>query len=222
MFKTGRKFWIIIAVAIVLMAGSVERSLATSLTIPNWDFEAITLLDGKSSSLGNIPGWNTDQSSGIYGTWNPSSAAYHQDYGGVNVAWVNYGYFSQVLPYNLTAGHLYTLTVDVGYQQASSCSTCTSWNYEIELLAGWNLLNAYSGTGTAGEWDTASLTYLASASGGPLEIRLGASGKRSHFDNVRLNNTAVPEPGTLMLLGSGLLGLAVFGKKKIQVYRING
>ena len=40
-------------------------------------------------------------------------------------------------------------------------------------------------------------------------------GSAAGFEEVRAL-TAVPEPGTLLLLGSGLIGLAVFGRKKVK------
>jgi len=186
MFKSSKKYWLIIVVAIALMAWSVHRSLATPLAISNWNFDDVVIANGTSGPIGNIQGW---VGTGVYGAWNPGSAAFNNstvfdESTAGNVAWVNSGYISQILPYNLTTGHLYTLSVDVGYQ--ASCTMCTSFVYTIELLAGGISLNTYSGTGKVGEWETASLTYSALADGGPLEIRLYTIGKRTHFDNVSL------------------------------------
>src|SRR3990170_4591152 len=141
MFKSGRKYWLIIVVAAALMAGSVDRSLATDLKITNPGFEAVTALAEGRGSYMNIPGWDLDLSTGQYGTWNPKSTSYNQDYSG-NIGWINDGYIIQdISSLNgnlgyLNANHLYTLSVDVGYRLTSDCPKCLTRDWTIELLAG--------------------------------------------------------------------------------------
>jgi len=42
------------------------------------------------------------------------------------------------------------------------------------------------------------------------------AGKSENIQTSRLSTTFVPEPGTLILLGTGLLGLGILGRKKFR------
>jgi len=76
-----------------------------------------------------------------------------------------------------------------------------------------------------GEFSTLTLLYNV-LDGDPhigksLGIKIVSGGANLTFDNVRFsndannsNNSPVPEPATMLLLGSGLACLAGFGRKK--------
>ena len=118
----------------------------------------------------------------------------------------------QVLTTPLTAYNQYSLTYYVGHRLDH-----TSANYYVRLYAGTTLLvEDYNNISSipAGQFVQSTLNYFA----GPTDPLLGqllkiemTSDLQANFDNFQLTATVVPEPGTLLLLGSGFLGLGIIG-----------
>jgi hypothetical protein len=106
--------------------------------------------------------------------------------------------------------------------------------------SGWSVSFAgktFSGTSSVGvEFSTDGVTYSSAGSANlttndtPFTLNLGALPSQTAFvrlnlsnangqpiiDNLAINGTLtlIPEPGTMLLIGSGLVGLQIFGRRR--------
>jgi hypothetical protein len=211
------KRWFV-AVALVCISTITTRAGATPIPITNAGFE--DPVTGTFTASGP-PGWTLAGSGG--GVWNIDLYPHGYWFGpapeGNQVGWLapavtlgNPASFTQSLGVPFELDTEYVLSAWVGHPLGWGSTVHTTAS--LSLLAGGNLLASASFTGPEGSFLQYSLTFSSSSSpyaGQPLEIQLGSSQAQTAFDAITLDanaNAAVPEPSSVLLVVSGLAGLA--------------
>jgi hypothetical protein len=212
----------LLALATALAITPAQSVWATTIPVNNADFSA------QSSPFSNpcagictytSPGFAiTDwTNSGDSGLWNPTSTYFTSSTGATNVAFSNGPTISQTVGATVQAGHVYTLTVEIGNRLDGSY-----WdNPGANLLVTGTDGGTYYATGTEpaqGDFSVYTATFTGNAlnAGDSITIDLTTSGDQGDFSAVSLVSNPTPEPSSLLLLGTGLLGLAFVAFRKVK------
>lgn len=138
------------------------------------------------------------------------------------------GAIYQMLPDIFEANTTYTLSGYNGFEATAASAGFVNGGGKLELYSSADgyavpliTIDFAAGTAPEGGFQFGSGSFTTEASGGAVDasmlVRIGTYGdpnggpfpltSSSAWDGIQLEATAVPEPGTLMLLASGLLGL---------------
>jgi hypothetical protein len=211
----------ILLVALAFL-GWHSRADASLITINNPGFEDPPISQYTTAAP---PGWTlTGTGGGVWninnaplGFWNPSAAPEGDQIGWLSPASPPNGTatFFQILGATLTDNTQYTLTGQVGHPIGYGATPIPDTIYTVAMWAGSYLLGSISGTGPEGSFETFTLTFNSGVSGfagSPLEIRLSSSQAQTGFDNLVLD--AVPLPPSLLLMATGIIGIASYGWRR--------
>jgi len=195
-------------------------ALAGPISVANASFEGPVQSSPGYLQPTGITSWVT---TGTTGVWNPtltppSSATYWSTAlpDGNQIGFTAGGTIAQTLGTNYAAGSVYNLTVAFG-NRLDGPYIPTNVTMKLFAVTTGTIVASQAidvSTITRGTFKDFSLSYTAdgSSDGKAIGILFTSTGQQLDLDNVRLNN--VPEPGTLILLGSALAGIGMARRRK--------
>ena len=197
-------------------------ALAGPISVLNASFEGPVQSTPGYLQPAGITSWVT---TGETGVWNPTltpSPSYAATWGvtplpdGNQIGFTTGGTIAQTLGTNYATGSLYTLTVAFG-NRLDGPYIPTNVTMKLFAVTTGTIVATQPidvSTITRGTFKDFSLSYTAdgSSDGKAIGILFTSTGQQLDLDNVRLNN--VPEPGTLILLGSALAGIGMARRRK--------